>query len=99
MNTPSNSDSDLQTKFLGFDSVELVREVLVRLQAGISSTDNRGAYENEFVDAAAALAHFEPAEYGRLGNVLKDKGVGLSRWEHIVNERGRRERSRIAEER
>lgn len=84
--------------FCGFASVEAVREKLTRLQAGISSGDNRGAYENDFVDAAAALGRFEPAEYGRLTINLKAQGIALGRWERIVRERARQERERIAVE-
>jgi hypothetical protein len=98
----SKSPPVLQTEadaFCGFASIEAVRDVLTGLQAGISSRDNRGAYENDFVDAAAALEHFEPAEFGRLGINLKGKGIGVSKWERIVRERARRERERISEER
>lgn len=82
--------------FCGFSSIEAVRDVFMRLLASISSNDNSGAYENDFVDAAAALEHFQPAEYGRLTINLKARGIALGRWERVVRERIRQERERLA---
>ena len=84
--------------FLDYRNVDEVRKKLtsfdVQLRADINTV-----YETDYTTAAAALEHFEPAEFQRLLNSLKAKGVSVTRWEHTVKEYGRNERLRIAEAR
>jgi hypothetical protein len=82
--------------FLGFLNVEQVRERLTALADGLRN-DLNIAYSNEYVDAAAALEHFEPAEFARLGIRLKNRGLGVSRWDRAIRERSRQQRERLAD--
>jgi putative DNA primase/helicase len=59
--------------------------------------DINKTYEDSYIIAAAALEYFEPAEFARLGHKLKGRGLGLSRWEHTVHARGRKERERLSQ--
>lgn len=87
----------VSVKFLGFSSIERVRDALVQLEPAISK-DINATYSTEYIDAAAALDHFDSAEFARLTLRLKGRGLGVSRWERVVRERGRKERERKAEE-
>ncbi len=92
--TPQN-----QRAFCGFNSIDQVRAKLGEVDPLIHADKNLGAaYEDGYVAAAAALEHFEPAEYLRLRNKLKDRGVSISNWEKAVGHVRRREEDRIAQE-
>jgi primase-polymerase (primpol)-like protein len=84
--------------FLDYRNVDEVRKKLTSFHGQLRADINT-VYETEYTTAAAALEHFEPAEFQRLLNVLKGKGIRITRWEHTVKEYGRNERLRIAEAR
>jgi hypothetical protein len=84
--------------FLDYHNVEKVRDKLTSFDARLRADINT-VYETDYTTAAAALEHFEPAEFQRLLNTLKAKGVSVTRWNHTVKEYGRNERLRIAEAR
>ena len=83
-------------RFLGYRTIEQVRNRLADLDKGLSANINL-AYEDEFVAAAAALEHFNSAEAERLAIKLKGKGISKTNWQRLVHERARQERARIAE--
>jgi hypothetical protein len=82
--------------FLGFVTIESARDALASFDAALRA-DVNVAYSAPYMKAAAAIEHFEPAEYARLVSVLKGKGINIGRWASAVREYARRERVRIAE--
>ena len=94
---PQTQTAQAET-FLDYHNVGEVRDKLASFDARLRADINT-AYETDYATAAAALEHFEPAEFQRLLNTLKAKGISITRWEHTVKEYGRNERLRIAEAR
>jgi len=88
---------DSASAFLGFCSVDKVRDRLVELDKGLPANINL-AYEDEYIAAAAALEFFNSAEAERLAIKLKGKGISKTSWQRVVHERGRKERERKSEE-
>ena len=85
--------------FFEFGSIEGVRGKLDALEAEIAK-DLAFVYEDSYLQAAAALEHFNPGEFARLANKLKSKGLrSVDRWESTVRKDARLEAERIKEHR
>src|SRR5262249_846912 len=80
--------------FFGFKSIEQARDALDRLKVELAA-DLNVAYSSGFVRAAAATEFFDPAEFARLGILLRQRGINLARWERTVHDQARPERERI----
>jgi hypothetical protein len=82
--------------FFGFKSIEAARDALDKLKVALSA-DLNVAYSSGFVRAAAATEYFDPAEFARLGILLRPRGITLARWERTVHDQARPERERITQ--
>jgi hypothetical protein len=82
-------------RFFGFGTIQEVRLALEKLEAPLRG-DLGLAYSDDFAHAAAALCHFEPAEFARLSDKLKGRGLAAPRWERLIHELERQERARIS---
>lgn len=82
-------------RFFGFGTIQEVRLALEELEAPLRG-DLGVAYSDDYAHAAAALSHFEPAEFARLSDKLKGRGLGAPRWERLIHELVRQERARIS---
>jgi hypothetical protein len=82
-------------RFFTFGTIQEVRLALEKLEAALRG-DLGVAYSDDYAHAAAALSHFEPAEFARLSDKLKGRGLGAPRWERLIHELVRQERARIS---
>jgi hypothetical protein len=81
--------------FFGFESLKEVRDRITSFEGQVR--DDLGfVYSKDYIEAAAALGHFDTGGLTRLGNVLKSKGLSSrDRWETTVRQSARQERDRV----